>query len=58
MIAKHVLAKAVESGAGVEGAIKEFAANDLVKIEDILPFLPKDTLIDHFCDEICTSLEK
>eukprot|EP00656_Telonema_subtile_P001802 TRINITY_DN1077_c0_g1_i10.p1 TRINITY_DN1077_c0_g1~~TRINITY_DN1077_c0_g1_i10.p1 ORF type:complete len:717 (-),score=192.85 TRINITY_DN1077_c0_g1_i10:160-2310(-) len=56
-IARHVLAHAVAAGEGVKGAIKDFAANDLVRIEDILPFLPKDTLIDDFCEEICNSLE-
>jgi len=57
-IAKHVLAKAVKSQQGVKGAIQEFAAHDLIRIEDILPFFPKDTLIDDFRDEICSSLEK
>eukprot|EP00658_Telonema_sp_P-2_P068297 TRINITY_DN5723_c0_g1_i10.p1 TRINITY_DN5723_c0_g1~~TRINITY_DN5723_c0_g1_i10.p1 ORF type:complete len:969 (-),score=176.47 TRINITY_DN5723_c0_g1_i10:301-3207(-) len=56
-IAKHMLSGAVQTGDGVKGVIKELAANDLVRIEDILPFLPKDTLIDDFCHEICTSLE-
>ena len=53
-----MLAKAVKSQQGVKGAIQEFAAHDLIRIEDILPFFPKDTLIDDFRDEICSSLEK
>lgn len=31
--------------------------NDLLKIEDILPFFPDFVTIDHFKDAICTSLE-
>lgn len=51
--AQHV----VEQQNDIAQAMKFLEQCDLIKIEDILPFFPDFTTIDHFKDAICSSLQ-
>jgi hypothetical protein len=53
-IAHHV----VKSEQDISKAMKVLSRNELLKIEDILPFFPDFARIDHFQDAICSSLEE
>lgn len=53
-IAKHV----VTEEKNIDKAMSVLHQNELLKIEDILPFFPDFVTIDHFKDAICTSLEE
>ncbi|KAI9279805.1 Pep3/Vps18/deep orange family-domain-containing protein [Sporodiniella umbellata] len=53
-IAKHVIQENKE----IKLALELLKQNDLLKIEDILPFFPDFVLIDDFKEEICEALEK
>lgn len=53
-IAQHV----VEQQNDIAQAMKFLEQCDLIKIEDILPFFPDFTTIDHFKDAICASLQE
>eukprot|EP01137_Pigoraptor_chileana_P002429 Opistho-2@41258 len=52
-IARHV----VEEERDIKKAMAFVNSCDLLKIEDILPFFPDFTTIDHFKDAICASLD-
>ncbi|KAF6200772.1 hypothetical protein GE061_005217 [Apolygus lucorum] len=52
-IAQHV----VEKDNNIVEAMKLVERCDLLKIEDVLPFFPDLTTIDHFKDAICASLQ-
>lgn len=53
-IARYV----VMENKNIDKAMAVLQQNDLLKIEDILPFFPDFVTIDHFKDAICTSLEE
>jgi len=57
MVAKHVFANAAATREGIKRAIRDVRQCQLLKIEDILPFFPEDTLIDDFREEICDALQ-
>lgn len=55
MIAKHVVENEKDIKKAME-CLKE--CDNLVKVEDILPFFPNFVTIDHFKEEICKSLQQ
>ncbi|KAK7864534.1 hypothetical protein R5R35_007310 [Gryllus longicercus] len=53
-IAKHVVGEQEDVGQ----AMRFLQESELLKIEDVLPFFPDFTTIDHFRDAICSSLQE
>lgn len=53
-IARHVVAERGD----VARALRFLRESELLKIEDVLPFFPDFTTIDHFRDAVCSSLQE
>jgi len=58
LVAEYVFAHAAKNHDGIKSAISEVRGCSLLKIEDILPFFPEETVIDDFREEICESLSE